>query len=477
MRKEEISSRRRSEPEVKQMDRPMGVPKAYYFLLGWTILMFIFGTVMVSSASTAVASSLFGDTFYLIKRQLAYGAIGVIALVLFSSFFYKRYQFFSYFMILASIGLLSLTLIPGAGIRAGGAQRWLDLGLITIQPSEIAKLFMVIFAADILVKKERRIGELKHVIVPIILAATLVSLLIFLQPDLGTVVVMWISLFAIFFVVGVKVRHLLAIAGLWVMGVASYIVSADYRLQRILAFLDKTGDISGSGFQLQQSLIALGSGHLTGLGLGLSRQKFGYLPAAHTDFIFAIVGEELGLIGTVGLVIGFLIFIYLGIQISLKVKDLFGRLLAVGLTASITSQALINIGATTGLLPITGIPLPLISFGGSSLVVTMASIGILLNIARKGTVIPLREISGQYRGQTKTIVAIRPPEAKRKRSLSSRRTGSSSKETGLSSRRMGPSSRKTVYGVNSHEGSHSGRRNRRASLSSSGSGRRPERKR
>lgn len=452
MRKEEISSRRRSEPEVNQMDRPGRAPRAYYFLLGLTIVMFIFGTVMVSSASTAVASSLFGDTFYLIKRQLAYGAIGVIALVLFSSFFYQRYQFFSYFMILASIGLLSLTLIPGAGIRAGGAQRWLDLGLITIQPSEIAKLFMVIFAADVLVKKERRIGELKHVIVPIIVAATLISLLVFIQPDLGTVVVIWISLFSIFFVMGVKVRHLLAIAGLWSMGVASYIISADYRLQRILAFLDKTGDISGSGFQLQQSLIALGSGYLTGVGLGLSRQKFGYLPAAHTDFIFAIVGEELGLIGTVGLVIGFLIFVYLGIQISLKVKDLFGRLLAVGLTASITSQALINIGATTGLLPITGIPLPFISFGGSSLVVTMASIGILLNIARKGTVVPLREISGQYRGQTKTIVAIRPPEAKRKRSLSS-------------------------YGVSSHEDSRSRRRNRRASLSSSGSGRRSQRKR
>ncbi|GFP20807.1 cell division protein FtsW [Candidatus Hakubella thermalkaliphila] len=459
------------------MDRPGRAPRAYYFLLGLTIVMFIFGTVMVSSASTVVASSLSGDTFYLIKRQLAHGVIGVIALVLFSSFFYQRYQFFSYFMILACIGLLSLTLIPGAGIRAGGAQRWLDLGLITIQPSEIAKLFMVIFAADILVKKERHIGELKHVLVPIILAAVLVSLLVFLQPNLGAVVVMWISLFAIFFVVGVKVRHLLAIAGLWSMGVASYIVSADYRLQRILAFLDKTGDISGSGFQLQQSLIALGSGHLTGLGLGLSRQKFGYLPAAHTDFIFAIVGEELGLVGTAGLVIGFLIFVYLGIQISLKTSDLFGRLLAVGLTTSVVSQALINIGATTGLAPVTGIPLPFISFGGSSLVVTMASIGILLNIARKGTTAPLREVSGQRRGQSKTIVAIERPGARRKKYLSSRRRGSSFKETGLSSRRTGPSSRKTVYGVNSHEDSHSQRRNRRPSLSSSGSGRRSERKR
>jgi cell division protein FtsW len=439
--------------------------------------MLIFGTVMVSSASTAVARSLFGGTFYLLKRQLAYGAIGVIALVLFSKIFYKRYRFFSYFMILASIGLLSFTLIPGIGIRAGGAQRWLDLGLITVQASEIAKLFMVIFAADILVKKERHIGELKHVIVPIILAAALVSLLVFLQPHLGNVVVIWVSLFAIFFVGGVKVRHLLAIGGLWAVGVASYIVSADYRLQRVLAFLDQTGDISGSGYQLQQSLIALGSGYVTGLGLGLSRQKFGYLPAAHTDFIFAIVGEELGLVGTAGLVIGFLIFVCLGIQISLKARDLFGRLLAVGFTASITSQALINIGATTGLLPITGIPLPFISFGGSSLVVTMASIGILLNIARKGTTAPLREISGQQRGQSKTIVAIERPGAKRKRSLSSWRTGSSSKETGFSSRRMGPSSRKTIYGVSSREDSHSRRRNRRASLSSSGSGRRSERKR
>lgn len=361
-----------------------GRSSSFYVLLAVTIVLTLFGIVMVFSASQVTALSEYKDSFYFLKRQVIWVAIGFSLLMLFANIDYRRLRFFSLSFLGVSIALLVAALIPGISTVAGGASRWLTFGPLSVQPSEVAKLAMVIFCADLLARRQERLGNLFDLVVPIIPVLALMALLIILQPDLGTLVIIAVTVFVLLFVAGAKLRHLVLLGLSGLSAVILLIFSASYRRERLLSFLNPWRDPMKTGFHIIQSLIALGSGKLFGLGLGMSRQKFFYLPAAHTDFIFAIVGEELGLIGTLAVILGFSILAYVGIKIAFRSSPLFGRLLAAGITTLIATQAIINMGAVTGLLPITGVPLPLISFGGSSLTFTLMGIGILLNISSGG---------------------------------------------------------------------------------------------
>jgi cell division protein FtsW len=251
---------------------------------------------------------------------------------------------------------------------------------VTIQPSEIAKLGVVVFAAAILARKGRRLDELGHLALPLLPVIGIVCGLVFVQPDLGTTTILVGTTLLLLFVAGVRLRYLLA--GTAAMVATAMVALKPYQWARITAFLHPEADPRNTGYQLLQSLIALGSGGWFGVGLGASRQKWMYVPNAHTDFIFSILGEELGLIGELVVLAAFATLIYAGIRIAVRAPDAFGRLLAAGIVSWFGLQAVVNLGAVTGLLPITGVPLPLLSYGGSSLVVSLAAVGILVNIAR-----------------------------------------------------------------------------------------------
>jgi cell division protein FtsW len=273
-------------------------------------------------------------------------------------------------------------LVPGFGTVAGGSSRWLRLGPITVQPSEIAKVAVIAFAASLLARRVRRIRDLRQLLLPLAPVVGLVCALILLQPDMGTTVIVVASVFVVSFVAGARLTHLIVGgAGLGALGFGLMYVEG-YRWARFMSFIDPWADPQGNGYQTIQSLIALTSGGPFGVGLGASRQKWDYVPNAHTDFIFAIIGEELGLIGALAVVVLFGALVYAGVRIAVRAPDAFGRLLSAGIVGWFGVQAVVNLGAVTGLLPITGVPLPFVSYGGSALVVSMAAVGMLVSVAR-----------------------------------------------------------------------------------------------
>jgi cell division protein FtsW len=278
---------------------------------------------------------------------------------------------------------LVLVLVPSAGITVNGSSRWLDLGALTIQPSELAKLALVLFTADLLARRWHRLEDTRRSIRPVMVVLGLMAVLLLLQPNLGTALVSAAIVFGVLFAAGVPT---LPLAGYGLVGAAGAMALAlgeGYRRRRLLAFVDPWADPLNTGYQTIQSQVSLASGGLIGVGLGASRAKWGFLPYAHTDFIFAIIGEELGLLGAT-LVVGlFAALGYLGVRTALRAPDPFGRLLAAGITTWFCAQAFVNIGAVVGILPITGVPLPFVSFGGSSLVAAMAAAGVLLSVARQ----------------------------------------------------------------------------------------------
>lgn len=362
----------------------------YYFLFILTLVLSIIGLIMITSSSISAGERYFNDPYWFIRRQIIWWVISFVFLILASKINYRIYQKFSNFFILIIIGMLALILIPGMGIEVGGSKRWLDLWFFNVQPSEFAKIAVVLVFCDSIDRKYRHNNRLKNIILPPFLALCVITILIFLEPDLSSVIVIWIIAFIVMFVGEVRFKHLF---GLGFMGLAitiSYLFMEDYRRERLFAFLNRSGETEGANFQVTQSLIALGSGNLTGLGLGNSMQKYSYLPEAHTDFIFAIIGEELGLAGTIITVVLFMLFLFFGIKICIKTKDYFGRILAAGLTGIIIVPAIINIFVVTGLAPVTGLTLPFISSGGSSLLVNMIVVGILLNISRSSSETPVR---------------------------------------------------------------------------------------
>jgi cell division protein FtsW len=340
------------------------------------------GLVMVLSASSVSAFAAYGSSFLFFKRQLLYAAIGSVAALSASRVRHQFWQRAWAPLLVLTVASLLLVLHPGSGIVAGGAARWISLGPISLQPSELAKFSVVVALSAILSRSLKHIDDAIRWLIPVVLIVGVVSALILLQPDLGTMMVIGLTAFLMLFVAGVRLRLLATWAALSGLAASALILGERYRRARFFSFLHPWSDPRNTGYQIVQSLIALGSGHLVGVGLGASRQKWMYVPNAHTDFIFSIMGEELGLIGELAVLALFGAVIYSGIRIAVRSPDAFGRLLAAGITTWLALQALINLGAVTGLLPITGVPLPFVSFGGSSLIVSLGAIGVLFSIGR-----------------------------------------------------------------------------------------------
>ncbi len=340
------------------------------------------GLIMILSSSWVSAFQNYGSSFLFFLRQLVWAAIGLTVFLVMSRIDYRKTRALGYLLFLATMAGLVMVLIPGVGTSAGGSTRWLVLGPMRVQPSELAKLALILVGADLLTRKGHRLRTFKEVLVPFGLMAGVVGALVLAQPDLGTTLILGGVTMVLLYVAGARVR-ILGGLGVGAIGMAGALaMSEGYRRARLSVFANPFEDPLNAGYQAVQSQIALGSGGLFGVGLGAGRQKWLYVPNAHTDFIFSIIGEEVGLLGTFAVIALFGLLGYAGIRIARRAPDTYGRIVAAGVTAWVVGQGLVNMGAVTGLLPITGVPLPLVSFGGSSLVFTLAGLGILLNIAR-----------------------------------------------------------------------------------------------
>ena len=350
-------------------------------LLAIVFTFVIVGIIMVYSSSSISAADRCGTDTYYLKKQIAFAAIGFLMLFIARNIRYQLLKRFVYVILGLSIVSLVLLLIPGLGRTIGGATRWLRVGPVSFQPSEFAKLGLVIFLAYSLSGKEDKmksfsVGFLPHLLVTLFMAA-----LVLAQPDFGTAMLMLMLFFVLVFAGGGRIKHLASFSALAAAGGYLLIISTHYRLDRLIAFRNPWKDASDTGYQITQSFLALGSGGLWGTGLGNGTQKLFYLPEPHTDFIFSILGEELGFAGACVIILLFGLLTYCGIKICLKAPDLFGTYLALGITAFIGLHAVINLGVVMGLLPTKGSTLPFISYGGTSLVINLTSMGILLNIA------------------------------------------------------------------------------------------------
>jgi cell division protein FtsW len=351
-------------------------------LLIITIVLALVGLVMVFSASAVVAGNRFHDPGYFLKRQLAWLAFGFLLLHLASHIDYVWWKRLSIPLLGLTVVLLVMVLMPSFGVSAKGARRWLRLGPISVQPAEIAKLVAVMYLAAYLAKKEDRLTGFISGLAPALLVIGVLGGLVLLEPDLGTVVVMGSVAIGLFFLGGARLSHLFSLGLCAVPAVLVLVLGSSYRRQRLMTFLTPWKDASDAGFQITQSFLAFGSGGLFGVGLGEGKQKLFFLPEAHTDFVLALVGEELGLVGTGVIILLFALFAIRGFQVAARARMPFGRYLGMGITLLIGVQALINACVVTGLLPTKGLTLPFVSYGGSSLVTCMFGVGILLNISR-----------------------------------------------------------------------------------------------
>jgi len=351
-----------------------------------TLFLIGFGLIMVSSASVVESYQVTGSNTYYFVRQVVFAVIGLVLWFFLQRWDYHRFKPLATIALFVSLALLVIVFIPGVGFEAGGSRRWIGAGELTLQVTEVLKLGLIIYLAYWFEKKGSKIGSWYATFLPFILLLLIILGLIIAEPDMGTVVVVAGIAGVMYFVAGADLKHIgLMITG-GLLSAWGLIKIAPYRATRWLTFLNPARDPLGAGYHINQALIALGSGGLLGLGFGRSRQKFNFLPEASSDSIFAVIGEELGLLGLLFFVIIPLsILVWRGLRISQKAPDVFGRLLALGITTWIGWQAIINVGAITGLLPLTGVPLPFISQGGTSLVFVMIGSGILLNISRQTT--------------------------------------------------------------------------------------------
>jgi cell division protein FtsW len=349
-----------------------------------TVLLLVgFSIVMVYSTTGVMAQEKFGDPLYFVKRQAVAALIGIVGMLGFSRVNIESLRKISPYFFFVCIALLLVTLIPGVGHRAGGAQRWINLGIIRFQPGELVKVLFIIFIAGFWARHETKLTEFGQGIVkPFSLVAVVAGLLL-VQPDFGSAAVISLVTLGMAMATGVRLRYIVCAGVLLSICMGCLVLISPYRMQRILSFLAPFADASGKGYQLIQSLIAVGTGQITGVGLGDSQQKLFFLPAAHTDFIFAVVSEELGFIGGVVLLITFLVFLWRGLLIASRLaEETFAFSLAVGLTLLIVAPALLNIGVVIGLLPTKGMVLPLVGYGGSSLVTCLVAVGLLLALKR-----------------------------------------------------------------------------------------------
>jgi cell division protein FtsW len=339
---------------------------------------------MIYSASNIYAWERYNDEFFFLKRHVSFVVIGAVFAFLMMSFDYRRLRRYAKPLLLVSFFLLLLVLIPGIGREVAGARRWFRFRFLSFQPSELANLAVIIYVADFVARKGNTVTTFWKGFLPPAMVLGVAALFILAQPDLGTAVALGVVVMIMLFVAGLRLSYLLSLALLSLPALYLLIFKVPYRRMRILAFLNPYNDPKGTGFQIIQSQIALGSGGLFGVGIGQSKQKLFYLPAAHTDFIFSIIGEELGLIGTVGIIVLFIIFIQQALKIIKNAPDKFGYFLSLGLVLMVCFKAAINIGVSCGILPTKGLPLPFISYGGSSFIFDLVSVGILMNIARTG---------------------------------------------------------------------------------------------
>ncbi len=352
-----------------------------FILLIVTLALVSIGIIMVYSTSAILAGDRFGDPYYFLKRQLLFAGIGLVLMTFMIFFNHEVLKKFAYPILISSILLLIAVLIPGIGHRAGGAMRWIRIQSFSFQPSEFAKLGLIIFMAYFLTKKEEKIRSFSFGFLPTLLLSGLVIALVVKEPDFGAALFLAVMVFLLLFVSGARVIY---IAGAILMStpvVYYFLTRAAYRYKRLISFIRPWEDPTGTSFQIIQSFLSFGSGGLFGLGLGEGRQKLFFLPAPHTDFIFSVIGEELGLVGALIVVLLFFILTLRGIQISFSLEDRFGAYLALGITLMISLQAVINMGVVLGLLPTKGLPLPLVSYGGTSLITNLIGIGILLRLS------------------------------------------------------------------------------------------------
>ncbi len=361
-----------------------GGPSTASILLALVAVLCVVGVVMVGSASEVISIEQYHSPWAILIRELMWMTVGAIGLFFAVRFDYHKLRPLRVPILIGTFFLLLLVLAPGIGVAANGSSRWIGFGQFRLQPSELMKFAIVIFGADLIVRRQETGGSYRTVIGPMLLVAGLACGLILIQPDMGTALVIAVIAIALLFASGVSMRPIVKVlVGLGLLAVAVGLVDP-YRRARLLSFLDPTAHAAGSGYQVTQSLIGLGSGNLIGVGLGSGRLKWGALPNAHTDFIFSVIGEELGLIGAVAVLLLLVALCWFGLQAAERAPDRFGSVLGVGLVTWLAAESFINVGAVIGLLPVTGIPLPFISFGGSSLVITMVSAGVLINIARQG---------------------------------------------------------------------------------------------
>jgi len=355
-----------------------------YGLLICVLALVFLGSIFVYSSSYVFADLEYGDSLHFIKRQLIFCGIGIVGMLLIMRIDYQYLKYWSpFFMLLTLIALVAI-LVPNFGVESNGALRWLKLGpLPPIQPSEFAKLAVLIYMAAWLPSRGESLRDFVLGVIPFGAMVGLLAALIMLQPDLGTTMLIAIITGILFFVAGAKLIHVIALAGSGIIAASLLVLAGGYRINRILSFTSAESDPTGMGFQTLQLLIAFGSGGLSGLGLGVSRQKFFYIPGSHTDGVLAIIGEEMGLIGVMAILILFIILFWRGWVIMANARDPFGSLLVAGILTWFSFQLLINVGGVTRLIPLTGIPLPFLSAGGSSLIVSLLAIGIMLSVSKQ----------------------------------------------------------------------------------------------
>lgn len=367
-----IASHKKS--PVRTIAKKQGIGDKWLLLT--TIVLAAIGIIMVYDSSVAIAIRDFGDPYAFVRDQVKWLVLGFTAFTVFAHVPYTFWKRFAVPALIISLVLLVAVFIPGIGVHALGARRWINFGFFVLQPAEFAKLSLILYLAVWLSSKER-----DRLLAFLILTGMVVGLII-LEPDLGTATMIFSTALAMYFLSGAPIMHFVLLAPLAVGGVAALAVAAPYRMLRLLTFFNPESDPLGASYQIRQVLLSLGSGGLFGLGLGQSRQKYEYLPEANTDSIFAILGEETGFIGTTMVTLLFLFLIWRCFRIGKRINDPYGRLLVFGIASWIGIQTVVNIGSMVALVPLTGVPLPLISYGGSSLVITLSALGIVYNISK-----------------------------------------------------------------------------------------------
>jgi len=354
----------------------------YQLIISFAIIL-IFGLVMLTSASQVIGLDKFQDPYYYLKHQLFFGLLpGLALLIIFSNIKFNFWQKIAIPVFAGSLILLILVLIPQMGYGYAGAKRWLYFSFFSIQPSEIIKLSLIIFLAAWFNKKKEEIKNFHHTALPFIMYLAIISILIALEPDIGTLSVIIVIALAIYWTAGAKLIHIAGIVLIGILTMTMLIKAAPYRVARITAFFSPEADTQGISYQINQSLLAIGSGGLFGLGLGQSRQKYQYLPEVIGDSVFAVIAEELGFVFSIIFIFLFLFLFYRAFKIVRTVPDKFGQLVVIGISSWLLYQILINIGAMVSIVPLTGLPLPFISYGSSSLLVSMAGLGMIINVSK-----------------------------------------------------------------------------------------------